>query len=73
MHRLIMKALPGTGLVIDHQNGDGLDNRRSNLPPATGSRTHETPGVQLAGDFRRPTASVRESILSGLDVPMFTI
>lgn len=29
MHRWIMQ--PGSGLVVDHINGDGLDNRRANL------------------------------------------
>lgn len=35
MHNLIM----GT-LSIDHQNGDGLDNRRANLRPATQSQNN---------------------------------
>jgi len=36
MHREIMK--PASGRVIDHRNGDGLDNRRDNLRPATHSQ-----------------------------------
>lgn len=29
VHRVIMA--PGAGMVVDHRNGDGLDNRRRNL------------------------------------------
>jgi hypothetical protein len=36
MHREILK--PGAGLDVDHANGDGLDNRRENLRPATPSQ-----------------------------------
>lgn len=33
MHRLLMG--PGKGLMVDHVNGDGLDNRRSNMRVCT--------------------------------------
>lgn len=33
MHRSITKA--AEGIEVDHENGDGLDNRKSNLRPAT--------------------------------------
>lgn len=36
MHRLIAETLPG--FETDHENGDGLDNRRSNLRTATASQ-----------------------------------
>lgn len=36
LHRMVMDAQPGT--VIDHANGDGLDNRRENLRVATKSQ-----------------------------------
>jgi len=31
MHRLIMGCTPGDGRVVDHKNGNKLDNRRENL------------------------------------------
>lgn len=38
VHRLLMK--PGRGLVVDHVNRNGLDNRRVNLRSATHSQNH---------------------------------
>jgi hypothetical protein len=38
MHRLIL-GFPN-GMDIDHKNGDGLDNRRENLRPATRSQNN---------------------------------
>lgn len=31
MHRFILGLVPGDGVVVDHVNSDGLDNRRCNL------------------------------------------
>jgi hypothetical protein len=44
MHRVIMEAKPGT--MIDHKNGDGLDNRRANLRFATNSQNQCNKGVR---------------------------
>jgi len=35
LHRAICGCEPGDGTVVDHRNGDGLDNRRSNLRVVT--------------------------------------
>lgn len=35
MHRVILGLTPGDGRDVDHENGDGFDNRRSNLRIAT--------------------------------------
>lgn len=38
MHRVVMKLPNGNGLFVDHINGDGLDNRKSNLRVCTHSQ-----------------------------------
>lgn len=54
MHRVIIGAKPG--LLVDHRDGDGLNNRRSNLRVATPARNSQNrkalqkahlPGVKL--------------------------
>lgn len=58
MHRWLMKT--PTGLVTDHINGDGLNNRRANLRVATHSqnlhnqRTNSHNARGLKGAFYRP-------------------
>lgn len=58
MHRLIL----GTNLHVDHKNGDGLDNRRRNLRPATHSQNMKNQRLRLDNSsgfkgvyFNRPT------------------
>jgi len=46
MHRLIMGARPGE--IVDHVNGDGLDNRRANLRVCDNAENHWN------GNTRRP-------------------
>ena len=44
MHRVIMDAKPGS--LVDHTNGDGLDNRRGNLRYATNGQNQCNKGVR---------------------------
>ena len=48
MHRLI---LPGSA-QIDHKNRNGLDNRRENLRPATGTQNSANQSKRLGGTSR---------------------
>lgn len=38
MHREIMECTPNDGVIIDHADGDGLNNQRSNLRKSTRSQ-----------------------------------
>lgn len=49
MHREILGA--GSGEIVDHRNGDGLDNRRSNLRLCT-SRQNAQNRVPVVGEVK---------------------
>jgi hypothetical protein len=40
MHQLILGTIDKKGIIIDHINGDGLDNRKENLRICTHSQNH---------------------------------
>ena len=55
MHREIMRPPPG--LIVDHINGDGLDNRKANLRLVTESQNHYNQKKQS-----RPTSSAYKGV-----------
>lgn len=59
MHRLILGT--PAGLETDHRNGDGLDNRRSNLRTATASQNRANMGKP-----RRPDGGTHTSRYKGV-------
>jgi hypothetical protein len=52
LHRLLLNAKPGE--IVDHKNGDGLDNRRNNIRLATQSQNTAncTTSIKTASGFR---------------------
>jgi hypothetical protein len=59
MHRLIVGT--PAGMETDHRNGDGLDNQRSNLRPATAGQNRANMGKP-----RRPDAGPHTSQYKGV-------
>lgn len=65
MHRLI--AEPSEGMTVDHRNGNGLDNRRSNLSTCTyGENLHRqrkaTSSAGIKGVYRERNGRYRAKI-----------
>lgn len=50
LHRLILHAPPG--ITVDHRNGDGLDNQRSNLRFASRGQNNANRKVRNSTGFR---------------------
>lgn len=48
MHRVILGLEPGDAALVDHINGNGLDNRRANLRPCTKSENAQNLGDLIA-------------------------
>lgn len=66
IHRLVTRAV--NGQVVDHINGDGLDNRRCNLRIVTPSQNHQNRKVKrtsttgIKGVELRPSGKYRVNI-----------
>lgn len=70
MHRMILDVRPGDPRIVDHRNGNGLDNRRENLRitdykgnnrnrKQRSSCNNPFKGISFCKDTRRWTASCR--------------
>ena len=62
MHRLLMKS--ERGVLVDHRNGDGLDNRRSNLRHSTVAQNRHN-----SRKTERPTTSTFKGVNFCRDKP----
>ena len=72
MHRLIMGCIVKDGRMVDHINGDGLDNRRANLRITTPSknglnRHHKAKGAtsKYIGVYFSPASWVAQITVGG--------
>lgn len=59
LHRWLVK--PARGFVVDHINGDGLDNRRVNLRQATTSQNAANGKTTWRGSFLRGVAAYQKA------------
>lgn len=53
MHRIVLGLKKGDGILVDHINGDGLDNRRANLRLVTPAQNAQNQGSRGGSSSHR--------------------